>query len=68
MKQLLCILPALMLAGCYTPARYPLQPGEKIIFNTSARAEEFRTVTGNAGIDATNRIVTITRPTWASAE
>jgi hypothetical protein len=56
------------LCGCYTARQFPLQPGEKIIFESETRAAEFRARSGNGGWDATNRVVRITRPTWVSCE
>ena len=37
------------LAACCGPSgvRYPLQPGEKIIFESAERAAEFRRISGN---------------------
>lgn len=65
MKTILAITAACLLVGCETgcqSARYPLQPGESIMFESSERAAEFREVSGN---DQTNtgRTVEITAPT-----
>jgi len=35
-----------MLFGCSTMQKMPLQPGEKIIFNSRERANEFRQASG----------------------
>ncbi len=61
------ILAAVLLAGCYAPKTYPLQPGEKIIFNTRARAAEYRQLSGNDPYH-TNRVLEITRPCAVTAE
>jgi hypothetical protein len=57
----------LMLTGCYAPATYPLQPGERIVFESQERANEYRTKSGNdqAG---TNAVVEITRPCAVTCE
>lgn len=68
MKHLftLCILQSafcLFLAcGCSTTQRMPLVPGEKVIFQDTARATEFRAASGNDP-GHTNRVVEITAPT-----
>jgi hypothetical protein len=55
----LCLL--LLGCGCSTTRQFPLQPGEKIIFNDAARANAFRAESRN---DTTNtgRVVTIGEP------
>lgn len=56
------------LAGCaYQARQFPLQPGEKIIFNDAARAAEYRVQSGNDR-GATNRVVEITRPCAVTCE
>lgn len=68
-RIILLVALAATLAGCvtYRGVQTPLKPGEKVIFNTRERADEFRRISGN---DAghTNRIVEITRPTTLSTE
>ncbi|HRV30749.1 MAG TPA: hypothetical protein P5169_03490 [Kiritimatiellia bacterium] len=69
MKTFIAILGGALLAtSCaYRGALYPLQPGEKIIFATGARAVEYRQRSGNdAG--QTNRVVEITRPCAITCE
>lgn len=61
--KILLLLAAVTFAGCaYRGHQTALQPGEKIIFNTSNRATTFRQDSGN-DTGPTNRIVEITRPT-----
>ena len=63
----LCLLTsALCLVGCSgcasRGARYPLQPGEKVIFESGERAAEFRRISGNEFNPLTvntGRVVTI---------
>jgi hypothetical protein len=64
----LLILPILfLLAGCYSPATYPLQPGEKIIFRDAARANEFRRLAGQDAYRA-GSVVEIDRPAALTCE
>ena len=67
MKRLFFVAFCLCLAGCYTPHQFPLQPGEKIIFNDLARAMEYRATSGN-DLGNTNRVVEITRPCSLTTE
>ena len=53
--------------GCYTPRQFLLQPGDKIIFATDARANEFRAQSLNDPAHR-GRVVEITRPAWVSCE
>jgi hypothetical protein len=66
MKTIALILLAAVLTGCSgcanRGARYPLQPGEKIIFESGDRAAEFRRISGNEFNPLTvntGRVVTI---------
>lgn len=54
-------------SGCYTPREFPLQPREKIIFRDAARAEQFRSLSGNDAQHGGN-VVEITRPTRVTCE
>jgi outer membrane biogenesis lipoprotein LolB len=68
MKIALLIVSAALLTGCtYTGYKTPLQPGEKVVFHTQERANQFREVSGN---DASNggRFVEITKPTTLVTE
>lgn len=70
MKTLCTILSTALLlgcSGCYTAQEYALQPREKIVFADEARANEFRTLSGN---DAQHggSVVQITRPTRVTCE
>lgn len=51
MKTIALLLLAAVFTGCSGCAnrgvRYPLQPGEKIVFESGERAAEFRRLTGN---------------------
>ena len=68
MKKKLCILVLLLpLSGCYTPARFPLVPGDKVIFTTAERANAFRAASGN-DIYNTGSVVKIDRPTGLTKE
>lgn len=65
-KYVYLLVLAGLLSGCSgcasRGARYPLQPGEKIIFESAERAEEFRRISGNEFnplVSRTNRIVKI---------
>lgn len=64
MKMLALILMATALVGCgcKTMVEYQLQPGEKIVFESQARADEFRTMSGNDQ-GHSNRWVEIDQPT-----
>lgn len=57
----------LLVAGCRTGLQTPMQPGEKVIFSTQERANEFRQVSGN-DLTHTGRVVTIQRPTTLTTE
>ena len=46
-KYLTALLAPLLLGGCYSPHLFPLQPGEKIIFNSRERAAQYRQLSGN---------------------
>lgn len=46
MKLCSCLVLSFMLFGCSTMQKMPLQPGEKIIFNSRERANEFRQASG----------------------
>jgi hypothetical protein len=69
MKTLVSALAVcILLTSCaYRAAQYPLQPGEKVIFNNAARAREYRQLSGNDPGN-TNRVVEITRPCAVSCE
>ena len=71
MKNILLISAlCLLTSGCavtYTGVQTPLQPGEKVIFSTRERADEFRRVSGN-DLNHTNRLVEITSPTTLTTE
>jgi len=62
-----CLFCALALSACYTPREYPLQPGESVIFRDAARANEYRSHSGNDAARA-GRVVEITRPTRITNE
>ena len=66
-KYLTALLAPLLLGGCYTPHLFPLQPGEKIIFNSRERAAQYRQLSGNDRYH-TNCVVQITRPCACTAE
>lgn len=57
----------LLFAGCHTSRPFPLLPGEKVIFHTPARANEYRVWSGNDP-QPTNRVVEITRPCSLTTE
>lgn len=67
MKTLLLIASLTLLCGCYSARQYPLQPGEKIIFNDAPRANEYRKQSGN-DTSSTNRVVIVTRPCSLTTE
>lgn len=68
MKTILASLCAACLLGCaYSPKQFALQPGEKVIFNTEARAKEYRVMSMN-DLHHTNRVVEITRPCAITTE
>lgn len=67
MKKLSLLLILVPLVGCYTPHQYPLSPGEKIIFKSPERANEFRARSLNDPAH-TGSVVEITKPTWVSCE
>lgn len=66
MKNALLLL-VLLLPGCYTAYQYPLQRGDKVIFNNERRANEFRRLSANDQFN-TNRVVEITRPCAITTE
>ena len=62
MKTALLIL-SLTIVGCgCNHLEYPLQPGEKVIFNDTGNAQAFRQLSGN-DINHTGSVVEITAPT-----
>lgn len=62
------VVVALAMAGCAYQARtFPLQPGEKVIFQSADRANAYRILSGNDR-GQTNRVVKITRPCELTAE
>ena len=67
MKTLLLLGTLLMVGcGCKTTGTYsfPLEPGEKVLFNTQERAFSFRATSGNEPTNPTGgRMVRITEPT-----
>jgi hypothetical protein len=72
MKILGLFLLGLALAGCHSGCTYrahlvPLQPDEAVLFNSDARAAEFRRASGNDRW-GTNRWVRITRPCSVTCE
>lgn len=56
-------------AGCigYRPALMPLQPGEKIIFESPGRANLYRARSGNDPLNM-GRVVEVTRPCSVTCE
>ena len=52
---------ALLVSGCSTMQKMPLQPGEQIWFSTKERAAEFRLQSG-INTEHTSRVVVIDEP------
>jgi hypothetical protein len=67
LRFLLLLLIVILIPACYSAREYPLQPREKIIFQDTTRANEFRTLSGNDAQHGGN-VVEITRPTRVTCE
>lgn len=61
--QYILAMVCVTLMGCSCTKQFPLQPNEKIEFQSIARANQFRLESGNDPLAITNSTVTITTPT-----